>query len=1826
MANSVVNVSDIKDEEADDGLLLLVGEDGTVTPDQDTVENYLRQRNGPTNLQIMKFNRSEKQGIDITVDNVTFIPDAVNEEIIRCDMDEVARNLYNFRLDHDYTPLTSPKRIFTEDEDELVKTLSILDGSNAAEHVLSGMELSEPPPLIMANTAKSKPKVRIIQSITLTPNNLTSTSTTSVPKTKPELVPSVQNEVKSSIGEVESEMPALEPMLDDFSSDSSKLKTKTVRTKIPAKSLKPKSDNEKEPEEDSQDEDYLDDNKDVSMDDDTDDSDFVADDGETKQNIASRRRSRVRSQSKFNKTIKTPKGKRRETKSAISPDNKEEKYQEKSDATKSEEKLSDNKKPEESDSKTPEKKPVKKEKKPPKPIPNDFALFSTPDIIRRVGGKEPTTPITPEPVPNKPAKIGLQQPRKSVDQLQSLNKSRKSTEDAEKEKYKEKDKPMECRNERRISSGDYKFKRLSVDEKIKSKDVKSERRISDAKKPDKPKESTDLSSDDFRNSILNDDTKPFPMDATSLNNIETALDASGLDLDPALLENLNNDEISEDILYQVAQSLVSNPEIQNAIDKGINDGVLDPMTVDNVVSSPSIILAPTDDGSSPGSKQIVRPDGRVVIIPPIERPTTRSRNKKTEETKPISKPVCKPLDEEHVSGNELDSSNEEEEEEEEEESEDDPNKLWCICNQPHNNRFMICCDTCEEWYHGKCVNISKSMGQQMESEGKEWICLFCKDPNLQRPQAAARRIRKASRNSRTSTDSSGSLAKKAESSVGAIPCVVCQKPSRKNSIYCSEECILMHAQGVERVVVFERSTGKMLTGNKAPSASNLSQWLKEHPGYEVVRSGGKVVTAKAGNLTQTKLKLVKNANNHGVSLAVQKKGGVNVGIIRHSPKQQQHQQVKSVLKASIIGTKQPMTKPQPNKESPKPKFTLDPEKASPPGTSKLPRTLQTTLNKALKPNVDKLLKSPPLNKEKFLMSKEKALNVTPKEKPIVRTPKPKKVDRDETTPQKPQENIRENVQKTVFEQLLNRLKGVEDLKLTEDEVKSMSIEIESQLYKCFGDTGQKYRNKYRSLIFNIKDVKNQTLWRRICEKTINPYELVRLSTDDMANQELAQWREKEAKHQLDMIKKSELELLNCNRQYVLKTHKGEQVVEDAITSKMDNMEVIKSLTEGSALDTGDSRRDNSKERDKKSSKHGHKDRDKKNNKDKDHRSHRSSSKERDKERSRRRSRSRDRKRGDRKKRSYSKETDRSRNRKSSHKSSRNKKDLISTTDVLNKKAKEILEQLVDKNIVAPLEEERLWKHVLQEDIVPSNAAESDSDHEPTSTVTIPTPPRIPESEEEKTVPTTPEKEKEPSSFTKSTSPPPTIKPAEIWRGVINMIDVAEISITAHEVSGDCSGLNKELSPNLDIVGRISPDTVWDYIGKMKCSNSKGISLIRLNATNMEEKMPYLALYSYLSSRDRLGVVKSLNKAVKDFYIYPLAPQKPIPQVLLPLNGPGFEESRPALLLGIIVRDKRKRPYGEAVPAVSSKKSRIETPPLPVVPPPVVPPPPPSRSYTPPPVKDPRLPKIPALIMPPALRETTPPAVSEGDEPYSPGDSSDNSPISEVPLLNAATAPPLLQPSILDTPTSTFTAIPGLTGSLPSSTLEVQRQIEELNKKIEMQMSEINSMTQNIVSASTEIGTTALANIALPTNLQQILDSIKSIGDTTDTPPVPKNDSQTDLTIPLLIPKRNNRAASSTPNQVQNSVPGDTIPLKLPNKPLIKPHLVNSPLIGSPLVEEKPSVLSSLTEEELIKKAAEMLGEQDVTDDKEERVNVSGPSAKRAKISLPGVPGLEDEET
>jgi hypothetical protein len=32
--------------------------------------------------------------------------------------------------------------------------------------------------------------------------------------------------------------------------------------------------------------------------------------------------------------------------------------------------------------------------------------------------------------------------------------------------------------------------------------------------------------------------------------------------------------------------------------------------------------------------------------------------------------------------------------------------VWCLCRKGDNEKFMIQCDLCDEWYHGECFNIT----------------------------------------------------------------------------------------------------------------------------------------------------------------------------------------------------------------------------------------------------------------------------------------------------------------------------------------------------------------------------------------------------------------------------------------------------------------------------------------------------------------------------------------------------------------------------------------------------------------------------------------------------------------------------------------------------------------------------------------------------------------------------------------------------------------------------------------------------------------------------------------------------------------------------------------------------------------------------------------------------------------------------------------------------------------------------------------------------------------------------------------------------------------
>lgn len=143
----------------------------------------------------------------------------------------------------------------------------------------------------------------------------------------------------------------------------------------------------------------------------------------------------------------------------------------------------------------------------------------------------------------------------------------------------------------------------------------------------------------------------------------------------------------------------------------------------------------------------------------------------------------------------------------------------------------------------------------MEEKGIEWVC-----PNCLRKKAEDEKTRLLSAKQRTKVEpvteapASQTATKEASSSLiadygtppqhssvsGTMQCVVCKKEARNSSIYCSDACILAHAQETltkdkpvptgsntkpaksatetvkmkseARVIVFDRKSGKVLTG------------------------------------------------------------------------------------------------------------------------------------------------------------------------------------------------------------------------------------------------------------------------------------------------------------------------------------------------------------------------------------------------------------------------------------------------------------------------------------------------------------------------------------------------------------------------------------------------------------------------------------------------------------------------------------------------------------------------------------------------------------------------------------------------------------------------------------------------------------------------------------------------------------------------------------------------------------------------------------------------------------------------------------------------------
>ena len=106
---------------------------------------------------------------------------------------------------------------------------------------------------------------------------------------------------------------------------------------------------------------------------------------------------------------------------------------------------------------------------------------------------------------------------------------------------------------------------------------------------------------------------------------------------------------------------------------------------------------------------------------------------------------------------------------------------------------------------------------------------------------------------------------------------------------------------------------------------------------------------------------------------------------------------------------------------------------------------------------------------------------------------------------------------------------------------ALGLAIEHALYSAYATSehgyGETYKNKFRSISFNLKDPKNSSLRERVLTGQLLPEDLVKMSSEEMANQEL---REQAEKIREEGVAQSVLKVQMGPR--IRRTHKGEEVV------------------------------------------------------------------------------------------------------------------------------------------------------------------------------------------------------------------------------------------------------------------------------------------------------------------------------------------------------------------------------------------------------------------------------------------------------------------------------------------------------------------------------------------------------------------------------------------------------------------------------------------------------------------------------------------------------------
>ncbi|CAN0030148.1 unnamed protein product [Lampetra fluviatilis] len=561
--------------------------------------------------------------------------------------------------------------------------------------------------------------------------------------------------------------------------------------------------------------------------------------------------------------------------------------------------------------------------------------------------------------------------------------------------------------------------------------------------------------------------------------------------------------------------------------------------------------------------------------------------------------------------------------------------------------------------------------------------------------------------------------------------------------------------------------------------------------------------------------------------------------------------------------------------------------------------------------------------------------------------------------------IRQTVRKAFRDTLLKRFKEMGGQKVNMKDVARLALQIEKELYAFLGHAESKYKTKYRTLSFNLKDKKNKGLCGQVLAGEVSPHTVVRMSPQQMASQELAEWRARENKHTLELIEREQQQMEK--RPITKTTHKGLVEIGDATSLvDMQNSTLERDIDKRSGrkafLRRSPAPLDAANEGASQLSDHNWKFCKVKDTDEPSSKKAQPAASPQQAELGERASQHPpasvdmthsstpdagpplNREAGD----THGGEVAESA---ATHSNESPRVSGASPTEVLrNDDINDSLEVIVnddgDDDNVNRDGDETTCAYVsggsapsFQQDTTGGQPTRRPMEEScgliqkirgsrslcdampeiaqgPLVDVHVSELPCKPLNEsdcDEKWI-SSPVTDTQQLAHIRSPEKGKDAKaaslPGEIWKGFIGLPNVAKVVMKAYPVSGPTDNLTEDLPDSIQIGGRIHPQVVWDYLYKLKATPSKEACIIRFVPASVEERDGYQSVFSYLSGRKRYGVISNNSHSVKDLYIIPTGAGQKFPSSLLSLLGPGLNNTEAGAIVGVLVRQKVKRQQAE----------------------------------------------------------------------------------------------------------------------------------------------------------------------------------------------------------------------------------------------------------------------------------------------------------------------------